>query len=143
MSAPEVFSSTTLRLPTTPECLDTVSELIGSIWQARPGVDLADRLAFETAVMEVAANVVQHSGAGPDVLWSIRLTATDDRLAAEVTDLGLAAEVDLAQPALPDALAESGRGLALVWALVDELRYTRERGVNNWRLTRLLKRDIA
>ena len=38
--------------------------------------------------------------------------------------------------ALPDASAESGRGLALVGMVVDELRYEREGDRNRWTVRR-------
>ena len=43
--------------------------------------------------------------------------------------------IDLSSVAMPDELAESGRGLALAMAAVDDLSYEREGGRNLWRLT--------
>ena len=37
---------------------------------------------------------------------------------------------------MPEELAESGRGIALIQALVDELEYVRSGSSNHWRISR-------
>jgi serine/threonine-protein kinase RsbW len=60
-----------------------------------------------------------------------------DRIEGEFLDNGCRAEVDLATAAMPRAMSESGRGLALTLAAVDELVYRRDGGTNHWRIVRL------
>ena len=125
-----------LRAEATPACLDRVHALLAELLAEGPGVLPADRIGFETALAEVVANVVEHAAAERTVHLVVRLTARSDRLDAELRDDGPPVEVDLAAAALPDPTAETGRGLALARAAVDEVAYDRAGGENRWRITR-------
>jgi anti-sigma regulatory factor (Ser/Thr protein kinase) len=129
-----------LRACAAPQCLERVHELLAALWADAPGVGAEDRIGFETAVAEVAANIVEHSGAGPDmrVGLNLQVRAYADRVEALFCDTGVEADVDIGSAALPDDMAESGRGLAIARAAVDEVVYERDGGVNRWRVTRLL-----
>jgi len=119
-----------------PDCLSRVHDVLTALWADAPDVADTDRIAFETAVAEVAANIVQHAAAEGAVDFDLEVRAFPDRLEALFADNGLAADVDVAAPALPDEMAESGRGIALAWAALDELSYQRDGAVNRWRLVR-------
>ena len=107
------------------------------------------RLVFATALGEAAANVVRHAyqnGALPGAMRA-DLLAFPDRIEARFTDWGLEFEGDLQAPVAPPAdpleeLPESGYGLSLIRAAVDELRYERTeatpRAENRWRLLKRL-----
>ncbi len=119
-----------------PDALEHVHALIASLWTDAPGVGDADRIGFETAVIEIAANILEHACAGAGVDMRLEVRAHADRLEARFTDTGRPSLVDLASAAMPGELAEDGRGLALARAAVDELSYERDGAVNRWRIVR-------
>lgn len=129
-----------LSAPATPEMLDLVHSVLDQLWAAHGDVAPADRARFETAVIEILGNIVEHayeldSGGPGDRRFDVTLTATATELVAAFGDDGVPMALDLSTVGLPDDLAESGRGLALAMAAVDDLSYTREGGRNLWRLT--------
>lgn len=120
-----------------PGWLDEVHDALARLWGASPGVPELDRVRFETAVIEIATNIVRHTtpvGDGP-VEASVLLQSRPPRLEAELSDDGAPVRVDL-DPAPVDDLAESGRGIALVLRAVDSLSLAREGSRNTWRLAR-------
>lgn len=125
-----------------PAWLDEVHALFESLWDDAPDVVPADRMAFETAVSEVAANIVRHAGRGEAVSVRLMLRAGDDDVEARLEDGGYPFdENDAEAPAGSgttgaEDLAEGGRGLVLARALTDSLVYERHGRVNRWYLTR-------
>jgi anti-sigma B factor antagonist len=67
---------------------------------------------------------------------SLVLNGDAQQLEARFCDDGAAVEVDLGNAVLPDDLAESGRGLALVRMAVDEFSYRHSDGFSRWHLVR-------
>ena len=105
------------------------------------------RLVFTTALGEAAANVVRHAYQDGALHGALRadLLAFPDRIEARFTDWGIEFRGDLQAPAPEgplDDLPESGYGLSLIRAAVDELRYERTaaspRAENRWRLLKRL-----
>ncbi len=119
-----------------PDALEHVHGLIASLWADAPDVAQADRIGFETAVIEIAANILEHACSGVRVDMRLEVDAHADRVEARFTDTGRPTLVDLAAAAMPGELAEDGRGLALARAAVDELSYERDGAVNRWRIVR-------
>jgi anti-sigma regulatory factor (Ser/Thr protein kinase) len=120
-----------------PAWLDAVHGGLARLWSGAPDVPELDRLRFETAVIEIATNVVRHTspaGDGP-VRAGVLLRVDPPRIEAEISDDGTLADVDLDPPPV-GALAESGRGIALVQRAVDTLTFVRRPGRNTWRITR-------
>jgi serine/threonine-protein kinase RsbW len=107
------------RGPVDPVCLDRTHELLGQLWQQQPDVAQLDQIMFSTAVLEVANNIVSHGDGGT---LSVLLRGNARQLEAHPCDDGTAVELDRDAAVLPDDLAESGRGLALVRMAVDEFR---------------------
>lgn len=128
--------------PAEPVWLDQVHAALDRLWTASADVPELDRIRFETAVIEIATNIVRHtvpaSGPGP-VQAAVLLRSAPPRLEAELSDDGAAVSVDL-DPAPVDDLAESGRGIALVKRAVDTLTLARADGRNTWRLARVWAR---
>jgi serine/threonine-protein kinase RsbW len=94
----------------------------------------------QLAVTEACANAVRHAVGTAE--YSVRLGVSEDACEIEIIDVG---------PGFPDALpdlsnlpelaeadpdSESGRGLYLIRALVDEFEFTRDGGANAVRLTK-------
>lgn len=120
-----------------PACLDELHAALDRLWAQAPDVEERARMRFATAVSEVLGNVVVHGRTGAGAIPSVRvsLQAGTDGLRAELLDDGVALDPDAALNELPeDDLAESGRGLALARAALDELHYVREDGGNRWEL---------
>jgi serine/threonine-protein kinase RsbW len=115
-----------------PDDVSSVHDFLSDVWTAEPTVSVEDRMALELAIIELASNVIEHATAGVPLTCSLTLAVAPDALEARITDDGRPAAVDVAGATLPDELAESGRGLALVQMVVDELRYDRLGDENRW-----------
>lgn len=129
--------------PATPEMLDLVHAVLDRLWADNTDVSEGDRARFETAVIEILGNIVEHAyrlepADDPDGesarRFDISLVATDEELVAAFGDNGMPVALDLSNVTMPDEDAESGRGLALAAAAVDDLSYERVEGRNHWRL---------
>ena len=90
------------RLGITPECLEDV------------------RLALS----EACTNVIEHSGAEDE--YEVRLEVEDRRCEIRVIDAGSGFDFDSLGDAHPDDLSPRGRGVSIMKALVDTVRFTSE-----------------
>jgi serine/threonine-protein kinase RsbW len=133
-----------LRATAGPELLDTVQDELGRVWAGAPArgagdVDDVDRMLFETALVEVLGNLVEHAhtSVGAAVRVELDLAVHPDRVEATLVDDGVwPPDAVLDGAALPeDELAESGRGLALAAAAAD-ITHTRVDGGNRWTVVR-------
>ena len=129
-----------LAAPADPEIIDLLHSLIDQLWQRHPDVSEADRIRFELAAVEVLGKIVEHAYA-LDVAhperqrrFDVTLAVTPTELLAAFGDNGLPMELDLSKAVMPAALEESGRGLAMASAALDDLAYFRVEGRNHWRL---------
>jgi PAS domain S-box-containing protein len=115
--------------------LDLIHDALARFWQIlRPMPAERWRMLFELAVAEVAANVVEH--ARPTIM-SLRLSVEAGFAVAAFTYDG-PGWTDLPPAALPDPMAERGRGLFLAKTGVDEVVYQRSGMTVSWRLLKLL-----
>lgn len=103
------------------------------------------RLELTTAIAEICSNIFRHAFTGlPEPgRMELHLKLYQDRVEVEITDTGIpyTEEVGTAGPVVDDAadLRESGRGLGVVRAVLDELRYSRSKGsTNHWLLMKRL-----
>ncbi|MEV7133330.1 ATP-binding protein [Arthrobacter sp. NPDC093128] len=125
-----------LRAAAVPDSLELVHDLLGELWEGEPGIELMDRIRFETALIEVASNIIEHSRpAGDDsVRFVLTLECEPERLYAEFTDNARPAGIDLSRAELPGDLSASGRGLALAKVALDQFSYAKEDDGNRWTL---------
>lgn len=130
------MSEHVLLLNSPPDDVNDVHDLFEGVWASDTTVPAEDRMAFETAVVELAANVIQHADAGDGVTWRLSVSCTPTTLEARLTDDGREAEIELQGRSIPDALAESGRGLTFVQMLVDELSYRHSDAGNEWSISK-------
>ncbi|MGN8050906.1 ATP-binding protein [Curtobacterium sp. 22159] len=124
-------------VPAVVESLDEVQDRFGAWWDGLGIDDVRLRFGLETAVAEIAANIVEHTRRTDQEAgrrYTVELDATEDELVAVLTDNGLPADVDLAAVTMADAAEESGRGLALAIAALDRLEHRHEGGHNIWTL---------
>ncbi|HWJ11487.1 MAG TPA: ATP-binding protein [Nocardioides sp.] len=120
-----------------PAGLDTLHALVEQVARDHPDVAPADLMMFETAVVEIAGNVVEHVGGEGLTTWNLTLAITSTELRGTLADNGSSFEGDLTGTTLPeDPLAESGRGIALARSALDELEYSRVGDTNHWLMVR-------
>lgn len=124
-----------LEFTSPPDDVDGVQDFVERVWAASPHVGDMDRMAFETALIELASNVIQHAGEGQGVTCVLTLSTDDGRITATLSDTAEKGHVSLVVGEMPDAFAESGRGLPLVEALVDTMTFERVDARNVWTIT--------
>ena len=118
-----------------PEGLEDLHALVERARDAHPDVDPEAFMMMETAVIEIAGNVVEHGRPAGQIWWSFTLRVLAEALEGTLADDGQEYGGDVSS-VMPDPLAESGRGLALAHAALDELEYTRVDGTNVWTMRR-------
>ncbi|SDR02057.1 serine/threonine-protein kinase RsbW [Curtobacterium sp. UNCCL20] len=125
-----------LDLSCPPDDVTAVHTFLEHVWGTEPTVSAEDRMALELALVELASNVIEHGADGAGVSCTLRLDVGADAVEANLVDDGVPVPVDPSAARLPDALAESGRGLALVQMVVDDLHYERVGDHNRWTVRR-------
>ena len=120
-----------------PESLDLLHDLLEQVGSQHPDLDPGDLMLFETAVIELAGNVVEHGRPQGSVTWRFRLSVHPDRLEATLSDSGEEYPGGTWGTAMPpDPMQEDGRGLALATAVLDDLDYRRADDANHWTMRR-------
>ncbi len=125
-----------LKAPVETATLKGVHALLAELWAEAPGIAAQDRMMFTTAVAEVATNIIKHCEDGSRSEMGLTLRVDVDRIEAIFSDDGIAVDLSLAPESPPHELSESGRGLGIAGAALDELTYERAGGQNYWRLVR-------
>ncbi len=124
------------RLHCPPDSVDTVQDALATVWGYVPDLSAADQMAAELAIVELAANVVQHANMGDPIDFTLTVVVYDDRIETTVTDEGRVDHVDLRERAMPDGDAERGRGIPIMQSLADSLEHRRIDGLNHWTVVR-------
>lgn len=135
--------SRSFRLSSPPDTVDTVQDLLATIWAQVSDLDTADRMAAELAIVELAANVIEHANRGDDISFSLSVVVYDDRIEATATDEGIVDNVVVADRTMPDSLDVRGRGLPLMASLTDAVEHRRVEGVNHWTIVRARRSSHA
>lgn len=125
-----------------PEQLGRVHELLERVGAEHPEIDPGQLMLFETAVVEIATNVVEYGRPRGRVQWRLALWPGDDEIRAELDDSGQEFTPDLGA-SMPGELDEGGRGLPLARALLDEITFERTGTGNHWHMVRRLNREPA
>lgn len=121
-----------------PDSLNLLHELLEQVGGEHPELTASDLMLFETAVIEVAGNVVEHGKPPGEVSWTFRLAVRADRLEGTLSDSGEEYPGGAWGTDMPDTMEEDGRGLALATAVLDSLVYERAGDVNEWTMVRRL-----
>jgi len=120
-----------------PEQLDAVHTLLAQAAGEHPELDPMDVMLFETAIIEIANNVVEYGRPEGEVRWKFTIRVREDEIEAELDDTG-----QRFTPArgkgMPGEQAEGGRGLAMAEALLDQIEFQRLDDTNHWRMVRRL-----
>ncbi len=118
-----------------PEELGRVHDLLAQAAVEHPEVPSRDLMLFETAVIEIANNVVEHGRPHGQVSWRMTVMIGEDAIEADLYDSGAEFGVDL-HAVMPDVEAEGGRGLAIAEAVLDGIELEHSKEGNHWRLMR-------
>jgi serine/threonine-protein kinase RsbW len=134
----EVLASRSFHGLAAVDAIESVHDDLDSLWLDVPFVQAMDQMTFTTAVIESASNIVQHAEpAGQDpVELGVDITVRPTLLQARVSAYNAKPPFGLMEPATPGEDAESGRGLALIQALVTTVTFERQDGTNTWVLSR-------
>ncbi|MBG6224586.1 serine/threonine-protein kinase RsbW [Arthrobacter sp. CAN_A2] len=146
----DILARRTLEEPAAEQAIEDLHVLLEQLWLDAAFVPAPDQMAFTTAVIEAASNVVQHSvpAEGATLLLGVELTVAVERLRAVISEIGaepldpvpdLEGHLGIPGPdddALLEDYDESGRGLSMIRALVTTVTVEREGDTNVWVLSR-------
>jgi serine/threonine-protein kinase RsbW len=135
----EVIAHRGFHGPSNEEAIEAIHNELDALWDDASFVPDMDRMTFATAVIEAAANIVQHAlpAADKPVEIDVDISVRPTRLVARVSAFNAREPfANDMQASMPDSDAESGRGLALIEALVTTVTFERQDGTNTWILTR-------
>ena len=120
-----------------PEQLDAVHALLAQAAGQHPELDPTDVMLFETAIIEIANNVVEYGRPEGEVRWKFTIRVRRDEIEAELDDTGQTFTPGRGQ-AMPGMDAEGGRGLPIAEALLDQIEFKRMDDTNHWHMVRRL-----
>jgi serine/threonine-protein kinase RsbW len=120
-----------LEITNGPAALEQIHAALEAFWRKHEQVPQHIRNEISIATGEIAANILEHARAV--TVW-MELHARPDAIEIEFTDGGDPIDIDLDAASMPDAMAESGRGLALAQAALRLLSYFRDEVGNHGRL---------
>jgi serine/threonine-protein kinase RsbW len=134
----EVLAARSRQGPAIPATVDALHGDLDDLWQEAGFVPELDRMAFATAVIEAASNVVQHAAPASEVplQLGVEITVQPRRLQARISEIGAAPSDPAAAAGTAAEDAESGRGLMLIRALVSTVTFERQGEDNVWVLCR-------
>ena len=105
-------------------------------------VDPSLAITCELAVMEACANVVEHAYGNRGGSLRVVLRLGPASFSVAICDEGAPFDGALHDASLPDAAADGGRGLPLLYSCMDRLEWRRADGENRLLMTRSLL-DLA
>jgi serine/threonine-protein kinase RsbW len=111
--------------------LDEIGTMLEQMWSVHDHVPSAVRTQVAIAVGEIGANIIEHAAQHRPVRLRMEVHVSPEEVRVAFLDDGPPAAVDLRKAAMPDPMAECGRGLALAHAVLDRLVYHRNR-FNHW-----------
>jgi len=117
-----------------PETLNLLHDLLDRVRDDHPDVERTDLMLFETAVIEIANNVVEHGRPPGTIRYSFTLDVQPEQLLGLLRDGGPALQDSTRS--MPGTDSENGRGLALARVALDDLQYERVDDHNEWTMVR-------
>ena len=117
--------------------LDVLAEVHALFERLGDAVPPQDAMLFETAVVEVIGNLIKHGRPPGEVPFDLRLEVSEQAMVGLIDDWSSAGTPYL-NSEIPAAEDVSGRGLPLVWALVDDFSVEDAGDHHVWRLHRTL-----
>jgi serine/threonine-protein kinase RsbW len=133
----------TVLLLVPPSDVYEVHESVDDLWRLNADLGDGERIRFETALVELAGNVIEHAGGGERLICELTLRRRSTALEAVLSDSGAEVQVPFrATMPDPEQLAESGRGIAMIELLMDDFSYERDPDGNRWRLVMRLPEPL-
>jgi serine/threonine-protein kinase RsbW len=120
-----------------PDQLDAVHTLLAQAAGDHPELEPMDVMLFETAIIEIANNVVEYGRPEGEVRWKFTIRVHEDEIEAELDDTGQTFTPEHGK-GMPGEEAEGGRGLPIAEALLDKIEFKRLDETNHWRMVRRL-----
>jgi len=120
-----------------PDQLDAVHALLAQAAADHPNLEAMDVMLFETAIIEIANNVVEYGRPEGEVRWKFTIRVREDEIEAELDDTGQTFTPEQGK-GMPGEEAEGGRGLPIAEALLDQIEFKRMGDTNHWRMVRRL-----
>lgn len=120
-----------------PDQLEAVHELLARASADHPELPPMDVMLFETAIIEIANNVVEHGRPEGEVQWTFTIRVRDEEIEAELEDTGQPFAPKTGET-MPGDEAEGGRGLPMAEMLLDKIEFSRDENKNHWRMVRRL-----
>ena len=118
-----------LNVPGKPEYVGTVRMTVAHV-ASRAGFDIEAIEDIKVAVSEACTNIVQHSHTDEDFAYDVVLELEEDKkLMITVKDTGVGFGVEEYVEPVPGEPAESGLGIFIIRALMDEVDLHSEPGV--------------
>ena len=118
-----------LNVPGKPEYVGTVRMTVAHV-AGHAGFDIEAIEDIKVAVSEACTNIVLHAHEDTDFTYDVTLELDPpDKLTITVTDTGTGFGVDDYVEPTPGELQESGLGIFIIRALMDEIDITSEPGV--------------
>ena len=135
----DVLARRSFRGLSTPEAVESVHNELDGLWEDAPFVQDMDQMTFTTAVIEAASNIVQHAepATGRPVELGVEISVQSALLQARVSAFHAKPPFGPMEPVPVEDESESGRGLALIQALVTTVTFERQDGTNTWILSRM------
>ena len=130
----------TLRTVACPDALVQIERVLSALWAKHPHVPEDIRMRLGIAVSEIAANIIEHASAPLDRLVQLQMWAHvhENEVLVKFADDGIPVpsvlSSTLPSEAMPDELAERGRGLPLAQSVLNRLTYHRADETNHWTL---------
>ena len=135
----DLIASRSFRNQAVPASIEEIHVLLDELLEDASFLPEMDRLTFATAVIEAASNIVRHSvpSSPAPVDLGVEIGVRARSLRAEISAYGAAdPNMALHDQGMPGPEAESGRGLALIRALVSTVTFARQDGTSIWVLSR-------
>lgn len=122
--------------------VSAVHAALAELWEEEPRLGSWDRMSFETALIELTSNAVQHARSDRPLACSVTIEIAESEMRAVLSDSGDAVEVDISRAReMPDEWADAGRGIPFIQALVTEFGHRRVDGGNVWTISRTRRRS--
>ncbi|WP_194762377.1 ATP-binding protein [Microbacterium sp. UFMG61] len=121
-----------------PALVEHVLDALDALWEVSPHVAPEDRTLFALAVSEVSTNIAAHGESELGITVEVDLAVSADDLVATFVDTADPARIDWDAVTMPGVDSESGRGLALTTAVLDDFEHSGDATGNTWVLRRRL-----
>lgn len=122
-----------------PDDISMVHDFLSDIWEENPRISGGDRNSIETAVIELTSNIILYSNATGGIRCQITIEVDREEVHITVTDNGDLADLEIDEHIMPDEFSESGRGIPLIRALVDEFTFENLNRENTWKISKRIQ----